>query len=93
MVFQNSGAGFRQSSATTGNAVVQSFDIVCRFLGTGMVDTISSDSGKPAGDTTPSKGTQFFVFQLQSTGKASVPIGAGYMRYFANRELYLNTVP
>lgn len=88
MVFANTGAGNLQ-----GGSVVQSFDLMFRFLGTPLVNTVSSGLGNPAG-LGPGTGRQTVLYQLQSTGKASIPIGGtSYMNYRATREMYLTLVP
>ena len=88
MVFANSGTGYLQNGS-----VVQSFDLVFRYLGTPLLTTPSSNVGNPAGPG-PGLGRQSVLYQLQSTGKASIPIGGtDYMNYRANRELYITLVP
>ena len=87
MVFANSGTGNLQSGA-----VVQSFDLMFRYLGNPLVNTISSGLGSPAGPGTGT-GRQAVIYQLQSTGKASIPTGGSFMNYRATREMYLTLVP
>lgn len=88
MVFTNSGAGYLQSGS-----VVQSFDLMFRYLGVPILNTVSSGVGNPAGQG-PGVGRQAVLYQLQSTGKASVPLeGTTFMNYRATRELYLTLVP
>lgn len=94
MVFQNYGTGFQQSSATTGNAVVQSFDLTFRYLGTPLISTVSSGTGSTTGVGSGKTGRQLNLYQLQSTGKASVPMGGtDYMRFLATREMFVTMVP
>lgn len=94
MVFANSGTGFSQSSSTTGNQVVQSFDVFFRYLGTPLVPTVSSGAGSPAGPGSGQTGRALILYQVQATGKASIPIGsAAYMTYRAHRESYVTATP
>jgi Tfp pilus assembly protein PilX len=94
MVFANSGTGFSQSSATTGNRVVQSFDVSFRYLGAPMNSGISSGVGNPAGPGSNQTGRSLILYQVDSTGKASIPTsGEDYVRYLANREAYIVAVP
>jgi Tfp pilus assembly protein PilX len=94
MVFANSGTGFRQSSATTGNSVVQSFELTLRYLGTPLINTVSSGTGSTTGVGSGKTGRQLNLYQLQSTGRASVPIGGSdYMRFLAHREMFVTVVP
>ncbi|BDU68900.1 hypothetical protein GETHOR_10010 [Geothrix oryzae] len=88
MVFANTGTGYLQS----GSEVKQSFDLMFRFLGTPLVNTVSSGGGNPAGQGSGT-GRQSVLFQLQSTGKASIPTGGTYMNYRATREMYLTLIP
>ncbi|WP_005033748.1 hypothetical protein [Holophaga foetida] len=88
MVFVNAGTGFKQSTT-----VKQSFDLLFRYLGQPMEATVSSASGNPSGGTTAKKGTSLNLYQLQSTGKASVDTGGSYVRYQARREVYATVAP
>lgn len=88
MVFANSGTGYKQTTPVT-----QSFDLVVRYLGQPLDNTVSSTSGNPSGGTTAKKGTSLNLYQVQSTGKASVDIGGSYMRYQARREVYSTVAP
>lgn len=93
MVFRNYGTDFRQSSETTGNRVLQSFDLTLRYLGTPLINTISSGTGNTTGPGSGKSGRELILYQLQSTGKASVPTGGtDYMRFLATREMYLTRV-
>lgn len=91
MVFNNTGADFKQS--TTGNQTIQSFDLIWRYLGESGVKTMSSGTGKPAGIGGPRSGRDNNLYQLVSIGKASVPLGSDYMRYRAQREMFVTMVP
>lgn len=95
MVLSNAGAQFLQAS--TGNATVQSFDIIFRYLGSPMVGAVSGaagGSGNTAGQTTGRTGRTYNLYQVQSRGKASVPTGStSYIRYMTTRELYLTATP
>ncbi|HJW72677.1 MAG TPA: hypothetical protein VJ486_07440 [Geothrix sp.] len=96
MVFANSGTGFGQSSATTGNTVVQSFDVFFRFLGSPVTPTMSSGAGNVVGAGSGGTGTgrALVLYQVVATGKASVPLGGNnYMNYKATREMYLTAAP
>jgi len=88
MVFANSGTGYKQSTQ-----VKQSFDLMFRYLGHPLESTVSSTAGNPSGGTTAAKGTSLNLYQLQSTGKASVDTGGSYMRYQARREVYSTVAP
>ena len=88
MVFANSGTG-----ALQGGSVVQSFDLMFRYLGVPLINTVSSGLGNPSGPGTGT-GRQAVLYQLQSTGKASIPTGSNaYMTYRATREMYLTVIP
>ena len=86
MVFTNSGADYAQSSATTGNKAIQSFDILFRCLGpNALTQTTSSVSAV---------GSNLYLVQVQSTGKASTPSAAGgYTQFDAVREMMVNAIP
>jgi Tfp pilus assembly protein PilX len=94
MVFANSGAGFSQSAATTGNQVVQSFDVFFRYLGSPVTTTMSSGAGSPASIGSGQTGRNMILYQVQSTGKASIPAGgSNFIRYQTTREMYLTAAP
>lgn len=86
MVFANSGTDYVQSSATTGNAAIQSFDLVFRCLGpNALTQTTSSVSAV---------GSNLYLVQVQSTGKSSTPSAAGgYTQFNALREMMVNAIP
>jgi len=88
MVFANSGTGYKQSTS-----VMQSFDLMVRYLGQPLDSTVSSTFGNPSGGTTPKKGVSLNMYQIQSLGKASIPTGSSYMRYQARREVYTTVAP
>lgn len=88
MVFANTGTDFKQ--ATT---IQQSFDIMFRYLGDPGVPSMSSGTGRPAGTATPRTGRDFNLYQVQSTGKASIDTGSGFMRYLARREMFVTAAP
>lgn len=79
---------------TSGSGTIQSFDLVWRYLGESDIKTMSSGNTKPSPNA-PKTGRELNLFQVISTGKASVPLGAdsGFMRYQANREMYTTLVP
>lgn len=88
MVFPNSGIGYKQATA-----VKQSFDVMFRYLGEPMTSNVSSSFGNPSGGTASKKGTALNVYQVQTTGKASVDTGGSFMRYQARREVYVTVAP
>jgi hypothetical protein len=95
MVFANTGADFLQ--AASGNATVQSFDLAFRYLGdpsVGVISGAAGGSGHTAGHTTGTTGRNPNLYQVQSTGKASVPIGLNnYIRYANQREMVIAIAP
>ncbi len=95
MVFSNAGTDFKQ--ALTGNVTLQSFDVMCRYLGDPAVGTVSGAAGglgHTAGNTTGRTGRSMNLYQVQSQGKASVPTGSSsYIRYTTIREMYLGVTP
>jgi hypothetical protein len=95
MVLSNTGVDYLQAS--TGNTTVQSFDLMCRYLGAPFTTEISGTvggTGNTAGQTTQAKGLSSNLYQVQSRGKASVPTGGNsYIRYMTNREMFVTIVP
>ena len=68
MVFNTTGTPVRQN-ASSGNAVVQKFDLDLRFLG----QRSTGGSGDPSGGTDPkAKGTMDLLWQITSNGRADV---------------------
>lgn len=88
MVFANTGTDFKQKTT-----IRQSFDIMFRYLGDPGVPSMSSGTGSPAGTATPRTGRDFNLYQVRSTGKASIDTGNGFMRYLANREMFVTAAP
>ncbi|HWQ09119.1 MAG TPA: hypothetical protein VN436_08430 [Holophaga sp.] len=86
MVFTNSGTDYVQSSATTGNQAIQSFDLLFRCLGpNALTQTTSSVSAV---------GSNLYLVQVQSTGKSSTPSATGgYTQFNAVREMMVNALP
>ncbi|MDP2877513.1 MAG: hypothetical protein Q8O00_15100, partial [Holophaga sp.] len=69
MVFDATGSVVRQTVAS-GNAVVQKFDLVLRFLG----ERGGGGAGDPTGGTNPkAKGTLDLLWQVTSRGSANIP--------------------
>lgn len=89
LVFDTTGAGYLQSKTQ----VKQSFDLFFRYLGSPTVRNPSSGSDNAAGQG-GATGRSPILYQVLSTGKASVPNGTGgYMRYQSTREMYLVAMP
>ena len=81
MVFDATGAAVRQSR-TAGNAVVQKFDLVLRYLGAHG----GTGAGNPSGGTDPrAAGTTDLLWQVTSRGSANLP-AAGHA-FTQNREI------
>ena len=81
LVFDNGASTVLQAKNNTGNPVVQSFDLsTIRYLGTDRASlSTQSNTGVTIGH---------LYFQVQSLGKAAVPIGNGsYLRYQQRREM------
>lgn len=95
MVFAASGSDFLQASS--GNVTLQSFDLAFRYLGdpgVGVISGAAGGSGHTAGHTTGTSGRNTNLYQVQSTGKASVPTGSSsYVRYMTPREMFVTIAP
>ena len=81
-----------QAKNSGGSPVIQRFDLLLRYLGQESPDE-TGKVGTPIGVGGPGAG-QNQLWQVISTGYASVPIGGGdYLRYQQRRELILTAQP
>lgn len=95
MVFNNNATGVLQAGNSTGNPVVQRFDVVARYLGgTGSNSQTSTTTSGAGGTNANAPGFGDLLFQVQSTGNAAVPIGNGnYLRFQQRRESVTSAPP
>ncbi|HEU4951869.1 MAG TPA: pilus assembly PilX N-terminal domain-containing protein [Holophagaceae bacterium] len=89
MVFDNTTASaVLQAKNSSGDPVVQRFDLQIRFLGF-QPTVLTGGGGNAAGGTNPNaNASQDTAWQVISTGNAAIPMGGGnYLRYQQRREI------
>lgn len=92
-VMDNTTTDALQNKNSTGNPVIQSFDLTSvRYLGEHPVKLTTNQSGASGGTSGTTVGILYF--QVSSLGKAAIPIGGGnYLRYQQRREMIASAPP